>query len=178
MMIYKSKRSQAILDFVLVFGILLVFLVGLVRIWVWFNANYAKRNVDYQNSRLAAGTADDTTAGTYTDNTFALNDRWVFEGKSSGTVGVLPKALEIPDGPDGGNPDSACSNARKTAANMRSEANSLNLQAISIGGMYCPSKHGASCRAKRSEAQRSLRAQAASLMAEADKIEAKGCNAS
>ncbi|MFA5286837.1 MAG: hypothetical protein WC394_01015 [Candidatus Omnitrophota bacterium] len=85
-MIYKSKRSQAILDFVLIFGILLVFLVGLVRIWVWFNANYAKRNADYQKTRLIAGKAYDLTAGVYIDAPLELTDDWVFKGKPSGTV--------------------------------------------------------------------------------------------
>ena len=188
-MINKSKRAQSILDFVLIFGILLFLLVWLTRIWIWFNANYAKRNVYYQvgdtlhegqGGRFYAGTPDDTKQNreTYTNKTFTLNDDWVFNGRvdSNERVDALPNALEIPDGPDGGDPQaSACANARSSAASMRSQASTLSLQAISIGGMYCPSKHGASCRARRSQAQGSLRAQAASLTAEANRIEASGC---
>jgi hypothetical protein len=88
-MIYSSKKAQAILDFVLVFGIILVFLVGLVRIWVWFNANYARRNLDYQHTRLIAGKPNNISAGIYIDRPLDLDEDWVFEGKPSGRVGGL-----------------------------------------------------------------------------------------
>jgi len=52
-----NNRAQSILDFILIFSVLVTFMIGLTRIWMWFNINYAKRNVDYQNGRLAAGKA-------------------------------------------------------------------------------------------------------------------------
>lgn len=190
MMIYKSKKSQSILDFVLVFGILLIFLVGLVRIWVWFNANYAKRNVDYQVGnildgnvgRLRAGKPNDATAGVYRDKTFTLNDDWIFEGKPKPgeRVGLLP-LLVIPaekeqDGLDDSESDNSdCSNARESATNMRNQANFLILQARIIGEADCPHHNGGSCRAAREQAQVSLREQATTLQDAADNIEMTGC---
>jgi cytoskeletal protein RodZ len=85
-MINKREKSQAILDFVLLFGVLLVFVVGLVRIWIWFNANYARRNNNYQLERMIAGKANDTTAGIYLEVPLELTDDWVFEGRPSGII--------------------------------------------------------------------------------------------
>ncbi len=50
-----NKKSESILDFVFAFIAILVLTIGIVRIWVWFNANYASRQVDYQKGRLVAG---------------------------------------------------------------------------------------------------------------------------
>jgi len=85
-MICKSKVAQAILDFILIFGVLIAFLVGLTRIWIWFNANYARRNVDYQATRLIAGKPYNLSAGIYLDRPLAIDDDWIFEGKPSGRV--------------------------------------------------------------------------------------------
>ncbi|MDD5155808.1 MAG: hypothetical protein PHF11_04905, partial [Candidatus Omnitrophica bacterium] len=51
----KKPRAQGILDFVLTFVAILGLFVGIVRIWVWFHANYARRQVAFQSGRLFAG---------------------------------------------------------------------------------------------------------------------------
>lgn len=131
----NPKRSQALLDFIIIFGILLVFLTGLTRIWIWFNANYAKRNVDYQNTRLAAGTANDVHLDTlpYQDATLEINDDWVFKGKPSGTVGMPPAAITVLDIGDGTGGDNSseiiCNSARSAAAALRKQAKNMDDQA-------------------------------------------------
>lgn len=132
----RKNKSQAILDFIIILGILMALTVGFVRIWVWFNANIAKRNVDYQNTRLSAGTADDThlTTVAYNDDTLPINDDWVFKGAPSGTVGTpLPTSnltITDPTTEGGVDPlDKICTNAQTTAANLRSQAADMDDQA-------------------------------------------------
>ncbi|MBL7130233.1 MAG: hypothetical protein ISS45_02305 [Candidatus Omnitrophica bacterium] len=52
---HYKKSGQSILDFVLAFIALGLLAVGIVRIWIWFNASYASRQVAYQRSRTIAG---------------------------------------------------------------------------------------------------------------------------
>jgi hypothetical protein len=134
----QHNQSQALLDFVLVLGILVVFLVGLTRVWIWFNANYAKRNVDYQNTRLAAGTANDIHKDmlAYNDKVLKIDDNWVFKGQTSETVGMPPVALfSTIDALDGGNRDGSvivCNSARDAARALRTEANAMDGQADNL----------------------------------------------
>jgi hypothetical protein len=130
-----QKRSQALLDFVLIFGILIAFMVGLARIWVWFNANFAKRNVDYQNTRLAAGTANDSHSGTvdYQDQVLTIDDDWVFRGQASGSVGMPPVSttpIDVLTG-EGGEDGSGlvCASATEAATALRQQAIIMDEQA-------------------------------------------------
>lgn len=87
------KKAQSILDYVLVFIVVSGLLLGIVRIWIWFNANYAKRQVSFQKTRIdVAG----PTRPYDMDNSLALvgvgyqpldlTEDWVFKGVPSGKV--------------------------------------------------------------------------------------------
>ena len=52
---FNSTRSQVILGFIFAFMVTVLLALGIVRIWTWFNANYAHRELAYQKSRLKAG---------------------------------------------------------------------------------------------------------------------------
>ncbi|MFA5157458.1 MAG: hypothetical protein WC532_08790 [Candidatus Omnitrophota bacterium] len=105
----RSKKSQSIFDYTLAFIALAALVVGIVRTWVWFNANYAKRQMAYQTSRIVAGgrtwledtpTAFDTPYEVPYDigatqespsriyQPLPLNNNWVFGGLASGSTGV------------------------------------------------------------------------------------------
>lgn len=131
--ITSKKKSQALLDFILIFGALLALLVGFTRIWVWFNSNFAKRNVDYQNTRLAAGTADNThfSGPSYSDSVLTIDDEWVFRGNASGSVGSPPSSTTVIDvlSGEGGSSGSACTSATATATALRTQADNMDEQA-------------------------------------------------
>ncbi len=90
------KKSQSIIDFAVAFIAIIGLVVGIVRIWIWFNANYSKRSTSYQASRIVAGRTSpyDTKdvpvsiAGTASDSEKAfdphdLTEDWVFKGESN-----------------------------------------------------------------------------------------------
>lgn len=93
-------KSQAILGFIFALIATIGLVIGATRIWVWFNANYAKREVSYQQSRLSAARritstyASGTTAleSEYTKS-LNLTEDWVFKGdhgdQSVGYVGSV-----------------------------------------------------------------------------------------
>lgn len=176
----KTRKSQALLDFILVFGILIAFLVGLVHIWIWFNANYAKRNVDYQWTREAAGTANDAThasiGGIYNDATIPLDDNWVFKGDYSGGAIPLPPGAsssgELPEGIDA--EAQACASARLSAANYRAQADDLDNQAATLN-FGCDDDED-SCEDGEARTKRTLRQQALEFRTQADTIENSACN--
>jgi prefoldin subunit 5 len=87
--INKWQSGQAVLDFILVFIAIGVLTIGIVRIWTWFSANYAGRNLAYQRSRLTAATPKDNyntpidigaeePGGRY--QPLDLTEDWVFRG--------------------------------------------------------------------------------------------------
>jgi hypothetical protein len=93
----NKKDAQSILDFILAFLAVAVFSVGIVRTWIWFNANYARRQVAYQKGRLYAGKPKEPYSqprdiGANKDcpdckyEPLDLTEKWVFEGKPSGTL--------------------------------------------------------------------------------------------
>jgi hypothetical protein len=51
----KPKKSQGVLQFALTFVAVMLFALGITRIWIWFNANYAHHEVAYQMGRQHAG---------------------------------------------------------------------------------------------------------------------------
>lgn len=133
----KNKRSQAILDFVLIFGILVALLAGMIRIWVWFDTSFAKRNVDYQNERLStAGHYEYGRDYIYSSKPLAIDENWVFKGQASGSVGSAPA---IPftvitalsgDGNDG--TALVCESAKTAATALRTQADNMDGQADQI----------------------------------------------
>ncbi len=54
----KKNKSQAILEVSVVFVLILVFILGIMRIWTWAHAQVVSRNVAYQNTRDGAGTVE------------------------------------------------------------------------------------------------------------------------
>lgn len=85
--------------------------IGIARIWIWFNANYARRQVAYQKSRFLAGQYSNTSSYDEPIDTGAtedcpgctyapldLTEEWVFSGEPSGTVsGVVDEGEEYYD---------------------------------------------------------------------------------
>lgn len=55
---FLRSKTQVILGFIFAFMATMLLTLGIVRIWVWFNANYAHRELAYQRSRLKAGQPD------------------------------------------------------------------------------------------------------------------------
>ncbi len=51
----RNSFGQSIIDFALAFIAIAVLSVGIARIWIWFSANFARRQVNYQQSRIVAG---------------------------------------------------------------------------------------------------------------------------
>ena len=100
-------RAEAILDFVLAFIATVILAIGITRIWVWFNVNFASSQVDYQKGRLAAGMAPGGTHSiTGTAATSAcpscmhqpldLTEEWVFHRASSGSIGRFSQSGSDP----------------------------------------------------------------------------------
>jgi len=87
----NSKKSQSILDFAIAFIAIAGLIVGITRVWIWFNANYAKRQSAFQASRLdAAGPKrpyeTEKTPVKIGYKPLDLTENWVFRGSPSGTV--------------------------------------------------------------------------------------------
>ncbi len=131
----QRGKAQVILDYIIIFAILAGFIVGLTRVWIWFNANIAKRSVDYQNTRLSAGTAVNThfTDLAYSDSTLSINDDWVFKGEPSGTVGsssLVATGTSTPitgGGEDG--MDDICASAQATRDSLYQQADDMESEA-------------------------------------------------
>ena len=51
-------KGQVLIEFVLMFVAVALFLLGATRLWIFFNANFANRQPSYQDSRTKAGTPD------------------------------------------------------------------------------------------------------------------------
>lgn len=138
MFIYRRK-SQSVLDFVLAFGALILLILGIARIWIWFNANYAKRTVDYYKERIAAGTPHSVyDQPRYKDKPLPLTEDWVFKGIPSGTVEPLPPGSEPPGIIPNPNTDdtaykcakcAACNSYTEAMAALRREAGVMRKQA-------------------------------------------------
>ena len=90
----RLRKSQSIFDFALALIAVSGLIVGIVRIWIWFNANYAKRQQAYQQGRLSA--AGHSRPSSYTTpiqigyEPLSLTPDWVFMGTPSGTVTGVP----------------------------------------------------------------------------------------
>lgn len=53
-MMRQSRKGQSLLSFIFASIALMLLAVGILRIWTWFNANYGRKAVLYQRSRLMA----------------------------------------------------------------------------------------------------------------------------
>jgi len=122
-MLINSRRAQSIVDFAVAFIAVAGLIVGIVRVWIWFNANYAKRQASFQTSRLIAAGPErpyaTKKAPVSIGSTSAcpdcaykpldLTEDWVFKGTPSGTVSGAEVGEEGTLGPG-----SACDNQCKT----------------------------------------------------------------
>ncbi|MFH0791213.1 MAG: hypothetical protein V2A64_06230 [Candidatus Omnitrophota bacterium] len=97
----RNSFGQSIIDFALAFIAIAVLSVGIARIWIWFSANFARRQVNYQQSRIVAGVPKNYESlghgksvdiAAKEDNIVAvykpldLTEDWVFKGKPSETI--------------------------------------------------------------------------------------------
>jgi hypothetical protein len=131
-----KKKAQSILDFILAFGALIFLTAGLVRIWVWFNANFAKSVVDYQNTRLAAGNAlANQSAPLNSYDPLDLTENWVFYGTPSGTVGSSSPGYDEASAVEGGGSNGAsdvCNQAHATSNILYNQASDMEDEADEI----------------------------------------------
>jgi hypothetical protein len=87
----KFNRGQSVLEFIMVFIAVLWLAVGIIRIWTWFNVNYANRQVGYENTHVNAGQvtayndASPQPVGIGSEP-LDLTEDWVFQGRPSGQV--------------------------------------------------------------------------------------------
>jgi len=98
----NSRKSQSIVDFAIAFIAIAGLLVGIARTWIWFNANYARRQAAFQTSRLISagrerpydtqpkpvniGAKPGCTGEGCLYTPLNLTEDWVFRGTPSGTV--------------------------------------------------------------------------------------------
>jgi hypothetical protein len=85
-----KPKSQSALEFVLAFSIIGFLALGALRIAIWFNANYAKRQVAYEKDRLRYG--QNATGAQYNRESLNLTENWIFKGESSGEVKKIPSS--------------------------------------------------------------------------------------
>lgn len=55
----RKIKGQSTLETALVFVLIVLFLGGITKIWLWANNQIVERQVRYNNSRVAAGTSAD-----------------------------------------------------------------------------------------------------------------------
>ncbi len=100
-MLYNALRrgAQVFLGFVFTFMALVLLIVGIIRIWVWFDGNMAGRSFNYQKTRIYAGTAKNVPLEVV-NKPFALDKDWVFKGRADGSsfTPVTPIELAVPTG--------------------------------------------------------------------------------
>ena len=83
----KNVASQVILELVVALMGVILFFVGITRIWVWSNSKIVGRLPAYNNTRLAAGSSNpgfwgnSKNPGVYTPK--QLTENWVFSGNAS-----------------------------------------------------------------------------------------------
>lgn len=132
----RTKKAQAILDYILTISAVMALAIGLVRVWIYFNANLASSSVAYGTSRAAAGKADDTQSGSapyaaegYTNKRLDLTEDWIFRGQGSGSVGSnTTGTLGVPNYVSSGGSsgaDSVCDSAKQGAETLREQANDM-----------------------------------------------------
>ena len=82
-LILKNKRAglcgQVIVELMIIFLVVSVFIIGVVRLWVWSNSHFANRQPAYEETRLSAGSSEPGRSWDYTPG--ELTDDWVFKGE-------------------------------------------------------------------------------------------------
>ena len=94
----RKKTGQSVVDFVLAFIAVAVMALGITRIWVWFNLNYATKQASYERSRFFAGephtretSSPPVDIGGVVNNytqvyqPIYLTEEWVFRGNPEGS---------------------------------------------------------------------------------------------
>ena len=95
----SHKWGQVFLGFVFAFIALILLTVGLIRVWAWFSANLSGRSYYYQRTRINSSRGVQySELDKATHRPFALDDDWIFKGK---TPHMPVMHLENLD-PDGG----------------------------------------------------------------------------
>jgi len=56
----KEKKAQGMLETVITVVLIILFLGGILNIWLWINTEMVKRQTRYNTSRVIAGTSSDT----------------------------------------------------------------------------------------------------------------------
>lgn len=69
----NCRKGQSSLEIAVVFTVLLLFLLGMLRIWFWGNNDLIRRQQEYIDSRSYNGTLP-------AHNTTTLSDSMVFQG--------------------------------------------------------------------------------------------------
>jgi len=54
--ILRISKAQAVLETSIIFVMAILFLLGIIRIWVWAEGQIIGRQIVYNNSRVLAGT--------------------------------------------------------------------------------------------------------------------------
>lgn len=53
----KQDKAQVVLELAITFIVFCLFILGIINIWVWGNAQVAGRNNKYENTRISAGSS-------------------------------------------------------------------------------------------------------------------------
>jgi len=65
----KILKSQVMLELSMVFFIFCLFILGIIGIWVWSNAQIVGRQSNYKETRLASGSSNPGQWPVYTPST-------------------------------------------------------------------------------------------------------------
>ncbi len=57
----KNNNAQASLEVSIIFVLAIIFFLGIIRIWIWGNAQFSNRQVAYRRTRVEAGTVENET---------------------------------------------------------------------------------------------------------------------
>ena len=74
----QGLRAQVTLETVIMWLMTFLFIFGVVRLWVWSNAQIAYRQPAYEGTRVTAGSSSPGENWNYTPK--ELTDDWVFNG--------------------------------------------------------------------------------------------------
>lgn len=81
----KSISGQVSIEFVLMFVLVALMMLGTTRLWVFFNAELAKKSPNYNLTRKIAATPDNFggSPGAWNYASIELNDKYLFEKKDN-----------------------------------------------------------------------------------------------
>lgn len=134
----NNLGSQSILEFILALTAIAAFAVGITRIWVWFDANYAGLQVAYQKGRLYAGQPKKSydqplniggsqSCPNCKYEPLDLTEEWVFAGLPTHTISG--DKIDSGTGRSGGGKQDCRGRIRSTVELWRDQAKNLEDQA-------------------------------------------------